>query len=380
MFDSIALTRRACLRGGAFSAVAMLGATAAFAQRSTASSEPPTVLQVVDTSPTQQDVAKDFLTGSLAAWQELNAGGGVRGRPVVHRKFEINTQTTNWQVALSAALENPSVVAISGTVSEGAAGALRQHLSAAKLQIPHVAPWLHDIERADQQTFPIFANRQMQMMHALKSLSMAGMKDVGAVYAAARDRDLYQEGVARAAAGLKLRLVSFTGGGDARELGRRVSAQVPAVTLFLGGTPELARFTQGLADQARQRYVVALADVNLQILRQMGSSPRIPVIAAQVVPLSRSSMPVVMSYRAALARLFDEPASSLSLAGYLAARYTQQVLAGIQGPLDRASTWAAFKQRQTIDLGGFRVAYDDRGLGGAYVTQSMLTADGREVG
>jgi len=126
--------------------------------------------------------------------------------------------------------------------------------------------------------------------------------------------------------------------------------------------------------------VIALADVNLQILRQMGASLRIPVIAAQVVPLARSSLPIVMSYRATLARLFDEPTSSLSLAGYLAARYTQQVLAGIQGSIDRASALAAFQQRQAMDLGGFRVAYDARGLGGSYVTQSMLTADGREIG
>lgn len=380
MIDSLTFSRRALLRGGAIGGAAMLAAPTVFAQRSRAGDEPPTVLQVVDTAASQQDVAKDFLTGSLAAWQDFGARGGIRGRTVVHRKLEIRTDAANWRAALPAVLENPSIVALSGTVSEGAASELKQHLAAAKLRIPHVAPWLHDLERADEYTFPIFANRQMQMMHALKSLSLVGVKEVGAVYASARDRDLYQEGVTRAAATLQLKLVGFTGNGDSRELGRRVSAQVPAVTLFLGGTPELARFTQGLADQVRQRYVIALADVNLQILRQMGASPGIPVIAAQVVPLARSSMPVVMSYRATLARLFDEPTSSLSLAGYLAARYTQQVLAGIQGSIDRASVWSAFQQRQEMDLGGFRVSYDERGLGGAYVTQSMLTADGREIG
>lgn len=380
MLDSFISTRRAVLRGGAFGVAGMAAAPALLAQRSKSGDEPPTVLQIVDTAPNQQDVAKDFLIGSLAAWQDLNARGGIRGRAVVHRKVEISTEASNWRAALPALLENPSIVAISGTVSEGAARELTQHLATGKLPIPHVAPWLHDIEQADQHTFPIFANRQMQMMHALKSLSVVGVKEVGAVYASARDRDFYQDGVTRAATTLQLKLAAFTGNGDSRELGRRVSAQVPAVTLFLGGTPELARFTQGLADRAKQRYVVALADVNLQILRQMGASPYVPVIAAQVVPLARSSAPVVMSYRATLARLFDEPTSSLSLAGYVAARYTQQVMAGIQGPIDRSSVWTAFQQRQAIDLGGFRVAYNDRGLGGIYVTQSMLTSDGREIG
>lgn len=379
-FASSAFTRRSLLRGGAAGAASMLAVPAVLAQSSKARNEPPTVLQIVDTAPNQQDVAKDFFIGSLAAWQDLSARGGIRGRTVAHRKLEVNTTATDWRTVLAELLDNPSIVAVSGTVSEGAARQLRQHMATEKLALAHVAPWLHDIERAGDYTFPIFANRHAQLVYALKSLSLVGVREVGAVYASARDRDLYRDGVAGAAAALQLKLAELTGNGDPRELGRRVSAQTPAVMLFLGGTPELARFTQGLADQARQRYVIALADVNLQILRQMGASLRIPVIAAQVVPLARSSTPIVMSYRATLARLFDEPTSSLSLAGYLAARYTQQVLSGIQGAMDRASVLAAFQQRQATDLGGFRVSYDARGLGGSYVTQSMLTAEGREIG
>jgi hypothetical protein len=33
----------------------------------------------VDTSQEQQDVAKDFLIGSRAAWQDINLKGGLRG-------------------------------------------------------------------------------------------------------------------------------------------------------------------------------------------------------------------------------------------------------------------------------------------------------------
>ncbi|MGB3072543.1 MAG: ABC transporter substrate-binding protein [Ottowia sp.] len=379
-FVSSAFTRRSLLRGGAAGAASLLAAPAVLAQSSKARNDPPTVLQIVDTAPSQQDVAKDFFIGSLASWQDWNARGGARGRTVAHRKLEVNTTTADGRAALAELRDNPSIVAVSGTVSEAAARQLRQYMVSEKLALAHAAPWLQDIEQGDDHTFPIFANRQAQLVYALKSQSLVGVREIGAVYASARDRDLYQEGVSRVAATLQLKLVELTGTGDPRELGRRVSAQAPAVMLFLGGTPELARFTQGLADQARQRYVIALADVNLQILRQMGASLRIPVIAAQVVPLARSSLPIVMSYRATLARLFDEPTSSLSLAGYLAARYTQQVLAGIQGSIDRASALAAFQQRQAMDLGGFRVAYDARGLGGSYVTQSMLTADGREIG
>lgn len=378
--DSHLFTRRALLRTGLAGAACSLSAPAVLARTTRSRDEPPTVLQIVDTAPSQQDVAKDFFIGSLAAWQDFEARGGLRGQPLVHRKLEVNTSEANWQAALSELRDNSSIVALSGTVSEGVASQLAQRLVTEKLSLAHVAPWLQNIENADALTFPIFANRQAQMMHALKSLSLVGVREFGAVYASERDRALYRDAVVRVASALQVKLVEIEGSGNTRELGRRVSAQSPAILQFFGGTPELASFTQGLADQARQRYVIALADVNLQVLRQMGASARIPVIAAQVVPLARSSMPVVRSYRTTLARLFDEPTSPQSLAGYLAARYTQEVLAGISGTLDRASVLAAFRQRRAVELGGYRVAYDARGLGSSYVTQSMLTDDGREIG
>ena len=47
--------------------------------------------------------------------------------------------------------------------------------------------------------------------------------------------------------------------------------------------------------------------------------PAIPqaTCATQPVPLVNSSLPVVRSYRETLARLFDEPPTPLSLAGYM---------------------------------------------------------------
>ena len=148
----------------------------------------------------------------------------------------------------------------------------------------------------------------------------------------------------------------------------------------MGGTPELVQFTQGLQRQARQRYVVALADVNLNTLAQMGAGRATPVIGAQAVPMVTSPLPVVRRYRDAMARLFDEPPAALSLAGYIAARYTFEVLEAVEGPLTRASALAAFQRRAAVDVGGYRVNYDDSRRSATFVTQSMLTADGRVVG
>ena len=112
----------------------------------------------------------------------------------------------------------------------------------------------------------------------------------------------------------------------------------------------------------------------------MGAGRATAIIGAQAVPVVTSGAPIVRRYREVMARLFDEAPAALSLAGFVAARYAYEVLAGIDAPLSRASVLAAFQRRDEADLGGFRVSFDRQRRSAAFVTQSMLAADGRVVG
>jgi hypothetical protein len=126
---------------------------------------------------------------------------------------------------------------------------------------------------------------------------------------------------------------------------------------------------------------VALSDVNLQVLSQLGTTARnASVIATQAVPLVSSTLPIVRAYREALARLYDEAPTPQGLAGFVAARYTMQVLQNMTGPLHRATVLAAFDRRQAMNLGGFALAFQNRRRSHAFITQSILTNDGRIVG
>jgi ABC-type branched-subunit amino acid transport system substrate-binding protein len=373
------MNRRAILA----SAAAVLSTTcAAWAQPGRAPGRPLVVAQIVDTSNQQQDISRDFLIGSRAAWQDINSQGGLRGRPVQHLAIEVDGTAAGLKAAVQALRDNPACVALSGTVSDPAATGLIGLLRQEKLEIAHVAPWLQNsLGEIDEHTFPIFAARQEQIAHALKSLQAIGVQEVGAVFASPREHELYRDDAARIAAELKLRLRSYPGNVALAQLGQQMDQGTPAVLLFIGGTPELVQFTQGLDRQSRQRYVVALADVNLQTVLQMGGARSTPVIVTQAVPMvTASSVPIVRRYRDVLARLFDEPPAPLSLAGFIAARYTFEVLADIDGTVSRASALAAFRKRAALDLGGYRVAFDARRRSAGFVTQSMLTADGRVVG
>jgi len=366
--------RRRWLRLCAAAALPAFSARAALAQPG--GKEPVAVAQIADMSAGQQDVSRDFLIGSRAAWQALNAQGGIQGRPVQHLTFEVDGTGPGLQAAWQSALAHPGCVALSGSVGDGVSVALAA-LQAAQPGPPiaQAAPWLHSEEasQASDTLFGIFPGYQAQIAHALKTLAVMGVPELGVVYASAAVRQQSQTRVQQAAQALGLRA-------QAIPLNQATPAQT--IVLFVGGTPELHDFVRKLVLQpGRHCYIVALADVNLQVLAQMGGSVRnASVIATQAVPLVTAGLPIVRAYREALARLYDEPPSPQGLAGFIAARYTAEVLQGISGPITRASALAAFRRRQGLDLGGFSVAFEGRRRASAYVTQSMLTADGRIVG
>jgi ABC-type branched-subunit amino acid transport system substrate-binding protein len=374
------ITRRNWL--GSASLMAAAVSMPCIAQSSKSASLKNTVIaQVVDNSPSQLDVSRDFLVGSRAAWQDINLKGGLRGRQIQHMTLETDGTTSSLRAALEAIKGNASCLVMSGTAGDSLATQLVVEARQVGLKMAHVAPWLQNSNlELDDQIFPIFAARQEQIIHALKSLSVMGLSELGVIYGSTQDQSLYQAEVARIAASMQLKLQAFQAGGELRLLGQKMTTQTPAILLFVGGTPELAEFTQGLEKQSRQRYVVALADVNLQTLSQMGAARNTPIIATQPVPPVNSSASVVRSYRETLARLFDEPPTALSLAGFIAARYTYEVLNDVEGSLTRQTALAEFQKRSMLDLGGFRISFNAQRRSSTYVTQTMMTLDGRLIG
>ncbi len=353
---------------------------------------PHVVAQVADLSPEQQDVSRDFLVGSRTAWQELNAKGGIQGRPVQHLTLETDGTPASLQAAWQAAQRQANCVALSGCVGNTAAAGLIALQAKAGTDSPlgFVAPWLHDTDGPpgtaagnSDTVFDVFAGHSAQIAHAIKTLATMGVQTVGVTFASARIQRQSEAMVMQAAKSMALQVEVLPLPGTTAKAGAASPQRVAqSIILFIGGTPELFSFLDQLAlPQGRQCYVVALADVNLQVLAQMGNTAaKASVIATQAVPMVNASLPVVRSYREALARLYDEPPSPLGLAGYIAARYTAEVMAGISGPVTRASMLAALQKRAAVNVGGYAVSYQGRKRSNAYVTQSMLTPTGRIIG
>jgi ABC-type branched-subunit amino acid transport system substrate-binding protein len=358
---------------------ALIGTPSAWGQSSKTNSKPLLIAQVVDTSIEHQDVTKDFLIGSRAAWQDINSTGGVKGRLVNHSVFEIDSSPNSVRATIGNIRINADFLAIVGTAADPLAVSVSEQLH--DENIAHIAPWLQNSSIGkNRNTFSIFSTRREQIAYALHSLSTMGTTALGVVFATISNQTQNLSDIEAIAKALKLQIQIQPLQDDLRRAGERINSSTAAVILFVGGTPELAQFTQGLDKQARQRYVVALSDINMQTLQQMGASKVTPVIVTQAVPMVKSSLPVVRKYREVLAKLYDEPPSSLSLAGFISARYTFEILQSMDVPISRSNVLEALNRRRELDIGGFRVAYIEDRRSSTYVTQSMLTQDGRVIG
>lgn len=337
------------------------------------------IAQVADMSPAQQDISRDFVIGSRAAWQAFNAQGGLHGQPVQHWVLETDGSAASLQAAWHQVQHRGGCVALSGCVGHPAAAQLGEwQAQPSDNPLAQIAPWLHHrtAPAASDGVFDIFSDYPAQIRHALQTMLIAGASDMGVVYGNARLEQQSAPAINQVAQAMRLRTHTLADGQPSR-----ISPPQPLI-LFVGGTPELHAFTRQLVlPPGRQCYVLALADVNLQVLAQLGTLPRhVSVIATQTVPLLSASLPVVRAYRQALARLYDEAPTAQGLAGFIAARYSAQLLASIPDAPSRSNVLAALRQRQNANVGGFRVTFQAQKRSSSFVTQTMLTADGRIVG
>jgi len=378
------LTRRQLILGASGAALLPIG-LAAYAQGTTtsrAAAEPIRVAQLLDASPDQQEISRDYATGVRIAVNDFNRGARRRVQLV---NFDCDGSLGSVQAAMQAIRKEPALCAVIGTAGERLALASIETARAEGLAVAHLAPWLSDSRYDnDRDVVPVFASREAQIRYALKSLESLGIVDIGLVYSSEREHASLHAGVDAVAKALKLRAVEYlpARGDAAGSLANRLPSSSPAVLLFLGGTIELSLFAQGLSARKLQRYVVSLADIDVGTLVQLGVGRTVPLILTQVVPNPQSSaLPAVRDYRALLKSQFDETPSQISLAGYLGARYVLPILSRIERPMTRDAVLSEFARRAAEDVGGFQIGFSaSQRRGSTYVTQTLLTETGRQLG
>lgn len=375
-------SRRRCLHRTALAALAPLS-PAVWAQ-------PPTeparserrMLQLLDLSPEQQELSRDYSTGVRLAW----AVEGQRGHPLAGISLETLT-TDGSPASVAAALDrleqDKGLLALVGTVGDALAVQVQDGLARRGLRLPHLGPWMADGRHdADEALALLFASRRMQLQKALGSAYGMGVDRLVVVYGRPDDQRLYDPEVSAMARTLGLAMQRLTGTGATRpaDLAARLPA-AGAMILLLATSAEVAEFTQAMARRGDHRFVLALGDVDAPSLLQFHPGQGVPVILTQVVPNPlRSRLAVVDRYRDRLGALYDEAPSPISLAGYLAGQYTAALVRDTGGTLTRERLLDQLARRRAVNLGGWTVDFRTGRRGSQFVTPTLLSATGQLIG
>lgn len=383
MNDFREFTRRRFFGAGCVATLAAIGAQPSVSMAQTRAPQPSAtrVTQLLDMSPDQQELSRDYATGVRLAFAELRKANIAAPQLTT---IETDGSASAVRAAILGVKNDPSQVALLGAVGEGLALASLKESAQAQLEIAHVAPWLADPRYdQDRHLIALFASRAEQMRQVLKSLAVMGVSELGVVYPSPLHAEALQAGTAALTERLqvKVRALTVPVGQDMAQFASQLKATDPFFLLFMGASIELAQFTRGLSQRGAPRYVICLADVDTTTFMQLDPGKKVPIIFTQVVPNPRSSkVPIVRAYRDALGRLFDEPPSPVSLAGYIAGRYAATVLGGIEPNAGRAKVLAEFQRRRPVQLDGWRVEFEDSGRGSSYVSQLLLNAQGAFIG
>lgn len=359
------------------------GAAAATALPASATTKPSTtVAQLIDTSPEHQELSRNYATGIRLAWAGLSKSGGPLSRCTL---TTVQTDGTDEGVraALQRLREDRSVVALVGNVGDQLAVRAVAACRAMDLQIAHVAPWMPDPRfDADPAVASLFASRDTQLRQALESVRGMGIDDLDVVFTSESQRDFYAASVTASAAAAKLRIeLRAPGKGQAVASVATALRNRRGAVMFMGDTVDLALVAQAMASAGDRRMIFSLGSVDHPALIQLGGARGGALVLTQVVPNPRSStLACARVYREALKELFDEEPSPVSFAGYLAGRYTAVLLGRSGMHATRESVLESVRNRPAADLQGFAVDFSRGPRGSGYVTQTLLTADGRLVG
>lgn len=361
-----------------------LGAVAWPWPAAAARSGPPLrLVQCVDTSATEQEHARDYAAGAQTAVQWANRNGGGT-RPLQLEPFPCDGSPASMDALLQRLRGDDGLLGLAATTSERLSLAVVHHLTAAGLELAHLAPWLPD-SRHDGRAglVTLFASREHQLRQALQLLKSMGLQQLGVVFDSPGTRERMQDVLGTGAPLPEPQRSSWAApeAGGVEALVQARAGNWPPVLVFAGGALELARFVKALAGQGVQRLVVHVGDVDLGLLDQLGARRAQPLVLTQVVPHPASPLlACARMYRELHTRLYDDAPSTAGMAGYLAGRYLVQLLDRLPPGGGRTALLDTLRRRDEFDLDGYRVRFDaGSNRGSRFVNQVMIARDGRLV-
>jgi len=323
--------------------------------------------------------------GLEAAFAEINAAGGVKGRKLELKSIDDGYEPTKSIEAAKKLLEEDKVFALVGAVGTPTAAATQPIATAAG------APFIGAFTGAEflrEPHKPLVLNIRASYFQETEAMVERLTKDLGATKIAIMYQDdaFGQAGLAGVKKALDKRQMQLAGEGTFERNTVAVKAALlsikkaePQAVIMISPYKPAAEFIK-LAKQIKlDATFVNISFVGSDALAMELGAAGAGVVITQVVPFPKdAAIPVVGRYHASLkASAPDAQPGFVSLEGYLVGRAIAAALEKVDGDLTRQAMIDAVQKAGSLDLGGFKLSYSatsNRGSDQVFLT--VIQPDG----
>ncbi len=323
--------------------------------------------------------------GLLAAFEEVNANGGVHGRQIVLDSFDDGYEPDRSVAHVKSVIAKDAHLGLIGAVGTPTAAATQP--VATEAHVPFVGPFtgagfLRDASHGNifnvRATY--FAETEAWIAYLVDDL---GMKSIALLY---QDDGFGRVGLAGVTAALEKRGMTLSAEGTYTRntiavkkalLGIRKAE--PDAVVMVGAYKPVAEFIKLSRKLKFNPTFVNISFVGSDALAHELGDAGEGVIISQVVPFPwDASRPVVAQYQAAL-KAVDANADFgfVTLEGYLTGRLAIKALEDAGQTLTRDSFLAALASLREVDFGGVSMSFgpgDNQGMDDVFLTR--ITKDG----
>jgi ABC-type branched-subunit amino acid transport system substrate-binding protein len=341
---------------------------------------------VLDQSSFTADLGRDYLAGARTYFDFVNSQGGINGRKLslLVRDDEGQKQKT---VELARQLiDAEKVDALFGFVGDEGVEALAMDSVFKSARIALYAPLSGTVtSKVPDNIFYLRPTYREEARHVLNHFNLLGSKRFlilagESPFGVRLGGEIVEELSARSLVPTA-RLVIPTSLNNLDALSKQIVSLNPQVVIVATDTISLAEFLKTFRAVDKGISVVAFSTVNHRTLLELAKADAVVgTLITQVVPRpDLANTRVLADHLSQMAKFREEPASHVTLEGYLAAKALVTTIARAS-PISRANILTAATGERRLDLGGIFLNFTQKNdRGSTFVDLSMLRRDGRLV-
>lgn len=326
---------------------------------------------------------RNMKQGVDAAVTQINAKGGVLGRPLKFVVLDDAYQPPRSVENVKKLMDDPNVVALLGCLGTANNAAISPLIEAAGT--PHLGPLTgaSSLRKSElRNVFHVRASYTDEMQRLVRNLVSMGIRDLAMVHLDNPYGKEIAEDASQAltTAGIKaLAMVPVAVDGKNLETTLRTTLAAKPSAVLLGTSGSVT--TGVIAGLKAASPLIPIAGISATLTQegvaQLG--PKVQGFAMTMVYPDANSAKhaIVRDYQAALRAMDAKDFSNGSLEGYINTRIMAEALTRAGRGAGRDKLRQALASLRSLDLGGFVVDYGSSHVGSKYVELGIMSSEGK---